>query len=123
MCNADVSSPIRIPGDAGFEVGWMYEGHPTSEDKVNALEEMLSRHGDRPTDWFAEPCIVFDHVDMVEMTDFGRGKYVARPCRWGVYGMLREKPSVGYLRAKARMPLYGDREYDRIPMAYVTPVI
>jgi hypothetical protein len=98
----------------GYAVGWVHKGHPAPEEKIAALNEMLDRHGNDTTDWLIPPTIHYHHVDTVVLRDFHSRTFAPMDnCYWSVRGVLVDKPEHGLIPEGVRMPLYGDREYDR----------
>lgn len=97
----------------GFEVGWAYDGHPTPDGKREAILEMLERHGDEPSLWLLPPQIREDHIEGAT-ENFMKGRLATlRTCCWAVYGVVAQKPEVGHLLEGQRIPMYGNREYDK----------
>ena len=98
----------------GFEVGWSFTStKPSAREEVKALEEMLDFHGNDPELWEHFPEIRTMSSEVYSL-DFGRGPLVVRPFRWAVYGVLKNKPVIGYIPEGMRMPEYGQRDYDLI---------
>lgn len=96
----------------GYEVGWEYLGHPTGNLERDALEEMLTRYGRHADIWLMPPEVVVRHSE-VEADPLILGQLsVTAGCRWFVYGILAEEPSVGAIPAGGRLPRYGEREFD-----------
>jgi hypothetical protein len=90
-----------------FEVGWAYEGTPTSDEKKKAIQLMLDLYGDQLDDWRMAPKILIEPA-IVSVSDFGRGPLKATGDSWAIYGVTSKKPSVGELVEGVRMPLFKD---------------
>lgn len=109
-CDADRWQDIQENVSEGYEVGWMYTGHPTPEEERAALEEILARHGTDPMNWLMPPEIFVRHVG-IEPTY--SALTLSEGCIWAVYGILHEEPGVGSLHDG--LPKVGEREYDVLP--------
>jgi hypothetical protein len=105
---------IRTLVAEGYEVGWGYKGHPTPEEKVSALNEMLERHGADPAAWLVRPTIRYHHADTVETDWFINGNLAPLDtCYWAVHGVLKDKPETGHIPEGVRLPIIEDRETGR----------
>lgn len=90
-----------------YEVGWMYEGIPTEEDKREALTKMLSLYGSDPSRWVKVPEIREEKTRSIP-TDFGRGPIKVQEYKWAIYGVLKDQPVIGYVPEGVRLPSVKD---------------
>jgi hypothetical protein len=92
-----------------YEVGWGYWGHPTPEEKKQALALMLERYGTEVSLWEKIPEIRYQHIDGVSVAAFGRGPLeVPTNCYWAVYGILKNRPDKGWVAQGVRLPMFED---------------
>jgi hypothetical protein len=76
---------------------------------------MLERHGTGARAWLLIPEIRVTHTEITPDPYHDGQLMLSHGCAWAVYGILREKPSVGWIPEGVQIPLYGEREYDRKP--------
>lgn len=113
---------ILVNGEHGWEVGFAYEGcndpmysdpefpahwADTRRAQRCALQQFLDRYGCETAAWVTPPEIrpMHYHDPSVGICDFGKTLAVNRAtCMWAVYGVLREKPEVGWVPEGVRIP-------------------
>lgn len=100
-----------------IEVGWKYWGHPTPQQKIDALRILLDLFGGDLEVWTVPPEIRYQHADRVSISDWGRGPWVLpAQCSWMVYGILRRRPEdapeAAFLKEGYHAPVFDDIRED-----------
>lgn len=105
--NTEWYDSIRALVAEGFEVGWSYYGHPTPEQKQQALFRMLECFGSRADAWLLPPTLRYQHIEAASTFSDPDGHLgVPMSCRWAVHGILKDKPEKGHVPENVRLPTW-----------------